>query len=248
MQQLWVDGIIIPNLHKTHSLAAILETSIKLMCMKVFENDDKAYLKWIKQNPFGFVVNTRKEKSRPYRVAHKVLCKFISNENNRARSTENYIKVCATDPIELKQWFHEHKNNFNNEFHECGKCQPNINVLFTNDSFLYPIELDETPLYQEGSLRKVFVNKYERDPQARKDCLKHFGHSCSVCKIDFSEKYGELGKNFIHVHHLKPLSEIKKTYTINPITDLIPVCPNCHSMLHRRVPALQINELKSLLK
>ncbi|MEG0771017.1 MAG: HNH endonuclease, partial [Clostridia bacterium] len=62
--------------------------------------------------------------------------------------------------------------------------------------------------------------------------------------------YGEIGKDFIHVHHLKPLNEIGEEYIVNPVNDLIPVCPNCHAMLHRKINAkyLSVEELKSLLK
>ncbi|HHO0788469.1 HNH endonuclease [Aeromonas allosaccharophila] len=64
--------------------------------------------------------------------------------------------------------------------------------------------------------------------------------------IDFGEKYGELGKGFIHVHHMMPLSEIGEEYVVDPIKDLIPVCPNCHAMLHRRNPPLTIDDLRKL--
>tara|TARA_R110002050_G_scaffold54303_4_gene122942 strand:- start:29513 stop:29710 length:198 start_codon:yes stop_codon:yes gene_type:complete len=60
--------------------------------------------------------------------------------------------------------------------------------------------------------------------------------------------YGEIGKGFIHVHHLTPISEIGKKYQIDPINDLRPVCPNCHSMLHRRNPPISVNELKEIIK
>lgn len=45
--------------------------------------------------------------------------------------------------------------------------------------------------------------------------------------------YGEIGAGYIHVHHLKPLAEVTGEREIDPIADLIPVCPNCHAMLHR---------------
>jgi 5-methylcytosine-specific restriction protein A len=60
--------------------------------------------------------------------------------------------------------------------------------------------------------------------------------------------YGEIGKNFIHVHHVKPLSEIDEQYKINPIKDLRPVCPNCHAMLHKRKPAYSIEEIQDKIK
>jgi len=68
-----------------------------------------------------------------------------------------------------------------------------------------------------------------------------------VCNFDFEKNYGEVGKNFIHVHHLKPLHEITEKYELNPINDLRPVCPNCHAMLHRRKGCFSIAELKDIL-
>ena len=78
-------------------------------------------------------------------------------------------------------------------------------------------------------------------------CISHWGNKCSVCDFDFYEKYGEIGLNFIHVHHIVPISEIGRSYQINPITDLIPVCPNCHAMLHKSNKTLHIQELRELI-
>ncbi|MDI1238648.1 MAG: HNH endonuclease [Polaromonas sp.] len=95
------------------------------------------------------------------------------------------------------------------------------------------IDPSEEKDYFEGATTSVVVNKYERDPKARKACIDHFGAKCRVCDMTFKEKYGaKLGGEFIHVHHVVPLSSIKKTYKVNPLKDLVPVCPNCHAMLH----------------
>ena len=69
-----------------------------------------------------------------------------------------------------------------------------------------------------------------------------------VCDFDFQKTYGKIGKNFIHVHHLTKVEDIGNKYEVNPINDLRPVCPNCHSMLHKQEPPLTIEELKLLLK
>ncbi|MEW5858750.1 MAG: HNH endonuclease [Cyanobacteriota bacterium] len=102
--------------------------------------------------------------------------------------------------------------------------------------------------YPEGAAIQLLVNSYERNPEAREDCIKIYGAKCFVCDFDFGEKYGEIGDGFIHVHHLKPISAIGKQYQINPRTDLRPVCPNCHAMLHRKSPPFSIEEIKSRLK
>ncbi|MBP1047562.1 DUF3427 domain-containing protein [Enterococcus sp. BWM-S5] len=102
--------------------------------------------------------------------------------------------------------------------------------------------------YIEGVRRKTMITKYERNPAARKKCIEHYGASCLVCDMNFEEKYGKIGKDFIHVHHEVEISSIGKEYEIDPITDLKPVCPNCHAMLHKRKPAYSIGELTILIK
>ncbi len=113
---------------------------------------------------------------------------------------------------------------------------------------LYPEELPkEIQNLYEGLKKTIIVNSYERNIEARKKCIDHWSPICSVCEFDFEKNYGELGKGFIHVHHLVPVSDISRIYQVNPIKDLRPVCPNCHSMLHKRNPPLTIEELKSIL-
>lgn len=111
-----------------------------------------------------------------------------------------------------------------------------------------PEEVHQPNIYQEGATKKVSVNVYERNAEARNKCLAEHGYACKVCMFNFADKYGELGKNFIHVHHLVPLSEIKAEYSLDPIKDLIPVCPNCHAMLHKTQPPVSIEKLKELIR
>ncbi|QCT01390.1 hypothetical protein E6C60_0668 [Paenibacillus algicola] len=99
----------------------------------------------------------------------------------------------------------------------------------------------------EGAVKQVFVNVFERSPIARKKCIEHHGCYCSVCGFNFFDYYGDVGKDFIHVHHLKPLHEIREEYEVDAVEDLRPVCPNCHAMLHRRKPAYSIEELKEII-
>lgn len=109
---------------------------------------------------------------------------------------------------------------------------------------------EEIPLqvkYIEGTGKEITVNAYERNGKARKACLEHYGYICMVCDFNFEKFYGEIGKNYIHVHHIVPISEIKKQYEIDPVNDLVPVCPNCHAMIHRTEPALDIESLKDLV-
>lgn len=112
---------------------------------------------------------------------------------------------------------------------------------------LLPEETPQDENLVEGASSTVWVNSYERNPIAREKCLEHHGYACKVCSFDFEATYGPVGKGYIHVHHVIPLSEIRGEYVVDPINDLIPVCPNCHAMIHRTRPALRIKQLKEHL-
>ncbi|WP_457747230.1 HNH endonuclease [Sulfurimonas sp.] len=75
---------------------------------------------------------------------------------------------------------------------------------------------------------------------------KH-GYNCKVCGMSFEKTYGKIGKGFIHIHHIKSLAGIAGKHELNPIKDLVPVCPNCHAMLHAYEPPLSVEELKKIL-
>lgn len=106
---------------------------------------------------------------------------------------------------------------------------------------------DTKQTYIEGAATQVTQTRYERNIFARNQCLKHYGYSCSVCDFNFETFYGPLGYKFIHVHHLTLVSTKKQQYKVDPIQDLRPVCPNCHSMLHKQNPPLSIEELKEMI-
>lgn len=86
----------------------------------------------------------------------------------------------------------------------------------------------------EGTICEIKVNRYERSSIARMKCIEKYGCKCVICGMDFEKTYGDIGKGFIHVHHIIPLSTIGKEYKVNYEKDLVPVCPNCHAMLHRK--------------
>lgn len=114
------------------------------------------------------------------------------------------------------------------------------------DTVFFPDEIDSSLILTEGLKKQIFVNRYERSKEARDLCIKHHGTTCNVCKIDLSMIYGDVAKGFIHVHHLVPISDIGEEYKVNYKTDLLPVCPNCHAMLHRiksKEPVLELRKI-----
>ncbi len=139
-------------------------------------------------------------------------------------------------------------------------CQP-WSSLFTSEqlqvaqkrlniasSFRLSEEVSDEPKLVEGSVCQVSINSYERNPEARRRCIEHHGTSCCVCGFNFEEKFGSMAQGFIHVHHLKPLSEIQEEYKVDPIADLRPVCPNCHAIIHLGGKTRSIEEVKSWLQ
>ena len=102
---------------------------------------------------------------------------------------------------------------------------------------------------REGSEETYRLNKYERSRKARDLCLAAHGTACTVCGIDFAKAYGPEFAGKIEVHHIIPLSEIGETYVVDPVNDLVPVCPNCHTALHSKKDGVYtIEELKALRK
>lgn len=103
------------------------------------------------------------------------------------------------------------------------------------------------PDYREGNSIKISINKYERDPKARRACLKKYGYSCSACSKKLEDIYGAIANKFIVVHHLKPIASIGKEYILNAERDLRPVCPDCHAIIHKRNPPFSIEEVKDMI-
>jgi predicted HNH restriction endonuclease len=101
----------------------------------------------------------------------------------------------------------------------------------------------------EGKSKQMTVSTYERDPRVRKRALEIHGFICKVCGFNFYEQYGDIGKDYIEVHHEEPLSSFNGEHKVNPETELTVLCSNCHRMIHRnKNKKIKSDELKLLLK
>ena len=102
--------------------------------------------------------------------------------------------------------------------------------------------------YLEGRRVAVLVERIERRPEARLECIAHFGAICAACGFDFEERYGSIGRGFIHVHHHRlQLAKTSGRHKVNPTRDLIPLCPNCHAMVHSQRQMLSVPQLKKII-
>jgi len=118
---------------------------------------------------------------------------------------------------------------------------------------LLPVEEEveeSTNIYglPEGAKIRVEVNRYERDRRNRVAALAIHGHKCTACGIDMAARYGPAAEGMIEVHHVVPVSELGPEYIIDPGNDLIPLCPNCHAVAHRRSPPYSVDELQGMLR
>lgn len=131
---------------------------------------------------------------------------------------------------------------------EVSQALEALGWIESNTFSLFPDKVDSAERFREGAVRQVSVNAYERDPKARQKCIDYYGLNCSVCNFNFGKVYGQLGEGFIHVHHLRPISEIAEEYEVDPVKDLRPVCPNCHAMIHRTHRPYSIEEMKNIIE
>ncbi|MBP7415644.1 MAG: HNH endonuclease [Pyrinomonadaceae bacterium] len=190
--------------------------------------------------------------SLPYSMPHW-------NEEKRtsgvmAPRTDLLFKALSAEPIIPLDYLIQRYPNYHWTSQASGVSLPDLIVddLFAiiQDDIRFSfttMDLKAVREYSEGKPKKTTTWTYDRSTEARNDCIEHYGYKCEVCRFDFGATYGDRGRNFIEVHHLKPIADIKREYKINPIKDLRPVCANCHKMLHRRKPVLSIEELRALM-
>lgn len=196
----------------------------------------------------------------PGRTGHNYQNRFINNDLEwyaKAHSRYNIPSIQSMiNPVgNIHIFTRDNSSNTlftyrgNARVKKCFEGTTPVKILWSFRSENLPDEIadDVAAKCKEGATKLVFVNRYERNPVARQRCIDYYGVKCSVCEFDFESVYGDIGRGFIHVHHLKQLAEIQGEYDVDPIIDLRPVCPNCHAILHRRNPNYSIEELQKLL-
>ena len=174
------------------------------------------------------------ERAKNGRYARLKLIEQVDTEELCLNSLQNNgLQSAPQGPIKVSAELYNYINGKFNDYYTQG--------LFT--------DVEENCEYYEGHVIKITVNRYERSSVARMKCIECHGAKCVICGMDFGKKYGKIGDGFIHVHHLKPLHSIGEEYIVDYKNDLIPVCPNCHAMIHRieNGSELSVQELKRIL-
>lgn len=116
-------------------------------------------------------------------------------------------------------------------------------ILLSFMLLLFPYDAEAE---EEGIPDEALVTRYERSRVNRAVCLAFHGYSCKACGLNMQDQYGEIARQFIHVHHLNPVAS--GPTTPDPVRDMVPLCPNCHAIAHRRNPPFTVGEIRNMIR
>lgn len=180
---------------------------------------------------------------------------FWKEEVNISKIGYFIMKLISTYDDDMdRAWLQNH--GLKSNLHSSERVKPELleaildweleNDIIVNDS---SFDLTTSLVDTKGKRIGYYTYRYERNPKLRRSAIDYHGLSCACCEFNFGKTYGEIGKDFIEVHHTKPISIFTDEDIVNPITDLVPLCSNCHRMNHRRKgKVLTVDELKKLLR
>lgn len=184
-----------------------------------------------------------------------IFYKGVSYKMNISRDIHGRFRLFWNSDFSkiIKEKFEELYASYKND----EKADKNPEMIFTYlDENRYEVEFieevfleNEKEIFKEGSIKYYYGKRFERDKDARAKAISLHGIDCKACGFNFERKYGELGKDFIEIHHSKPLYINQKEMNVDPNTDLVPVCPNCHRMIHRKQhEVLTVEQIQSLIE
>jgi 5-methylcytosine-specific restriction protein A len=179
-----------------------------------------------------------------------------------ASSSDVLVDLAVDGNTDLEKFAHSNWDTFSLSLHkkftnydDASNCLK-LTVLMAFSIIIPLITEDSDQLLEdiardfqeEGKKSSVTINKYERSRVNRAIALEIHGFICNGCDLRMADLYGPIGEGVIHVHHIEPVSSMAAPKILNPATDLVPLCPNCHVIVHRRNPPISIEELKEILK
>jgi len=184
----------------------------------------------------------------------------VKSENVYLFDNENARDICL--PFSKKDGYGYGQSNiwYANKNSHCEKFKDDIVIRIEKiiRENIIDNSYNDEQKYFEGKInsrvKEVFT--LSRNALARKKCLEYYfpdnkNYNCILCGFEFEKQYGSLGKNFIEVHHIESHTTKSKTegkHEINPIKELIPICSNCHTIIHREKPAISIEKMKEILR
>lgn len=101
---------------------------------------------------------------------------------------------------------------------------------------------------EEGAVKQVWVRKYERSRFNRNLAIQIHGTTCFGCQFNFEKFYGAVGEGIVEIHHLEPVHLMEKVRIVDPRTELVPLCSNCHTLVHKIDPPYTMSELQHFVQ
>lgn len=211
-----------------------------------FKDDDVRYLRWLSENPRGYVLTTSKAKPAHYMALHTAGCRLIKkytiSQSGDAFTGNGYIKVCAADPRDLLSWIT--RNGGNGFSKECSKCNP---CVPTSEPIFHEVVIDTFERGLARSLRNAAARR-ERLKSAEKkpkvifviskafvrnydvvaEVLDRANGKCERCKKSAPFNRAKDGTPYLEVHHKIQLAK----GGLDSVENAIALCPNCHRQEH----------------
>lgn len=182
--------------------------------------------------------------------------KLNIDSSNRVRMfwTNSFSRLLEDYVGNFDQWNSRENKDFSPQIRFVKKNPLHFQVTIITkqifkyeDSFTNEDDLENTISSKEGRLIYRKSRQYERNPKNRRLAIQYHGLTCNICGFNFEKVYDKYGAGYIEVHHINPLHLSQEEVIINPKTDLITICSNCHRIIHRsRDNPLSIEEMKIL--
>lgn len=156
---------------------------------------------------------------------------YAINQEDGFKITEDGLKYVSTNIDALSYLFNE---DF--DYEDVKRAIDGISAA--GDRKLLPLE----EVISEGRVVIKNVQVRERSNRLRRIAIEHFSHnntiSCACCGFNFPNYYGDdYGKDCIEIHHKKPVFQYQddsfEQQVENALENLLPVCPNCHRVIHK---------------
>ena len=145
------------------------------------------------------------------------------------------------------------------EVYQKNKSKNRRNLFYKKDKGHWGLRVaqqidltEDDDSYPEGKAKLKLHLQRERNQQLVRQAKKlykkkHPDMKCQICGFSFKEKYGKIGEDYLEVHHIIPVSNLQDD-GVTKLEDIILICANCHRMIHRKRPCLDIESLRKLLK
>ncbi len=111
-----------------------------------------------------------------------------------------------------------------------------ICLIFIREIIENTLEIDDRSLTPREGYRL-----FEENFMWRIETMKYHGTSCALCGFDYMSVYGDAGKGRTQIH-LKGYS-LAEDYRPVIADDIIPVCANCHDILHSGMDAAELGSI-----